>query len=167
MSKPYFAKYLPVEGEVKPADASIDNEGNIVENTIKEWLAMRNLINLRKVKLFLCSRDIQVGDKFFHPHDFTNAFIAREDTIDWHSAIGTFKAIGEISPEATWVKEGDEFDEEEVRRKFPGTPLPFFFSLERWKDILKETEYLGTKEAHEKSVYPYIYMKCPTCGHFH
>lgn len=53
----YILKYLPEDGQI--------NVGT----------------NHKKVKLFLCTIDTQ---------------------------------IGEISPEATWVKEGDEFDEHEI-----------------------------------------------------
>ncbi len=67
-------------------------------------------------KLFLCSRDIQVGDKVFE--------ILSDETIgeefEWTLGIDKynsqykedcFKVIGEISPNAAWVKEEDEFED--------------------------------------------------------
>src|SRR5688572_13257454 len=75
-----------------------------------------NWSNVRgKVKLFLCSKDIQIGDTvkslladksgYIDNHMNTTPEELKQSILD-----GDFKVIGEISPEATWVKEGDEFD---------------------------------------------------------
>lgn len=103
------------------------------DHTGKEWNLDYN--KYPTVKLFLCSRDIsweegddrhilvtsdknlwgEIEDGSIVPievsHGYDNDTIvplidgnqAEKDTI--------FKVIGEISPEATWVKEGDEFDD--------------------------------------------------------
>lgn len=106
-NKPYFAKYLPVKGEIK-------------------------------AKLFLCSRDIQVGDKYFHddfyPYPVGDIADTNTKVMNAHMMVSnegedyegdwSYKVVGEISPEATWVKEGDEFDEDEVSRCFYGKECP-------------------------------------------
>jgi len=87
--KKYFTKYLLKEG--------LDDKG--------------------PYNLFLCSRDIQAGDEVQSKlgtldgkveHKFQLEEALKEDV--W------FKVIGEISPEAIWVKEGDEFDEDEISK---------------------------------------------------
>lgn len=119
--KQYFAKYLPIEGEIEVGDYI-----NILEGRIHKL--SQNEVPFpfsKKHKLFLCSRDIQVGDKniqFIHSHGEIEVieevisqqqltFIKNLSTIPGNKA---FKVIGEISPDATWVKEGDEFDEKQV-----------------------------------------------------
>lgn len=94
-------------------------------------------------KMMLCTRDIKVGDtcKFLHPtnphpehlddnhkilnlhHSTYKPFEVRTDN-GYGPKEGYFKVIGEISPEAKWIKEGDEFEEDQIRidmidRKFP------------------------------------------------
>ena len=128
--KPYFTKYIPVMTKMQiGADVPVQH-------------------------LFLCSRDIQVGDKVKYQYHFEGQ--ARyadgivksipekhEDYVTYHLdiegvdtpslGIGTFKVIGEVSPNAIWVKEGMEFEEEDVD----------IFSI------------------------LYIKFKCPTCNTFH
>lgn len=126
----YFCRYLPVEGEIKKGDWAFYN--NILHQVQYD---NNNLIGWKKVKLFLCSRDIQVGDKVrckfsTSTEEFTGEV---ESIMEWGGAyvinpdesqgfLGkpcpllkeTYKVIGEISPDATWVKEGDEFEVEDI-----------------------------------------------------
>lgn len=131
--KTYFAKYLPVEGEINIGDKYFTKQGKLHSLGIKPNSEMLNPEeSLAKAKLFLCSRDIQIGDKvklqlipnktkwldgkvIEIPTDtvlikLKNDFIIITNPDSW-----CFKVIGEISPEATWVKEGDEFDESVVQ----------------------------------------------------
>ena len=79
----YFAKFLPVEGEIKDGDWTIDK--NILSSPDRQLVQIlkvdypetnyksgktetgtyssAGLDKLQKVKLFLCTNDIQVGDK--------------------------------------------------------------------------------------------------------
>lgn len=108
-------------------------------------------------KLILTSTDIHVGDKVqeWYGNKLYREYIVDEiyQDKDSEGTIHTmikggneavdskncFKVVGEISPEATWVREGDEFDEDEVTE-------PMF------KDV--------------GSFKKYCYIKGP-CGHFH
>jgi hypothetical protein len=116
----YFAKYLPVEGEIKEGDivdvAVYSNP--IVQGFSIERRPYKNgdrLADNKKYKLFICSRDVQVGDKVYYndsrvtPHIWSN----RNELSD--KDLNPYKVIGEKSPDAIWVKEGDEFDEEDLR----------------------------------------------------
>jgi len=121
--KTYFAKYLPVEGKVEMGDKFIDTG---VMDMIGTRANKKGEYNFQKVKLFLCSRDIQVGDTIYNK--FNDVGIVSEfntKTTFWlkgesiigiarHSTGNWYKIIGEISPYAIWVKEGDEFDEDQI-----------------------------------------------------
>lgn len=144
--KSYFTKYLPVEGKIQEGDMTIGVRGHIApaitpddyNNSYGPYWIGRKL-----VKLFLCSRDLQVGDKFFDER-----FLYEEFEVEsvYHlqrlNDGKRFKTIGEISPAAVWVKEGDEFDEDEIK-------LP---------------EDLGYPFLAQRK---YCRFKCPTCKTFH
>ena len=72
--KKYFTKYLPVEGEIQQDNFFLTPDGRISQcKDVLESLP-QTIVNyngeswkedeLKRVKLFLCSRDIQVGDKY-------------------------------------------------------------------------------------------------------
>lgn len=123
MSKPIFAKYLPVEGEIK--------EGSIVQDSLgyycigsEEGVRVYKEAGKSPHKLFLCSRDIKVGDKVWTTdynllmEGIVESFYSeKEDMVVLNTLSPSvrkttcFKKIGEVSPDAVWVKEGDEFDD--------------------------------------------------------
>lgn len=139
----YFAKYIPIEGEIKDGDVTINSAGC----TARILVTNKKTNNThKKVQLFLCSRDIIEGDKFwitgYNPlenggeFDITRSHICTQVTgpaitnlgnkTIWFKSSGvregeyyvdssrTYKVIGPISPDATWVREGDEFEEDEI-----------------------------------------------------
>ena len=134
MSKKYFAKYMPVEAQGDLGckwqwDNNIQNTGweDITPSDMDAIIAhgLKPSPEFRKVKLFLCSRDIKVGDKYSVDGDvFLEAYKVDIKTFEIiqkgfqkgivSSSEVPFKVIGEISPEATFVKEGDEFDEDDI-----------------------------------------------------
>lgn len=95
----------------------------------------RSVTGSRRVinKLFLCSRDIRKGDiasviyedklvtgkvdwidkesAMLRPEDGSHMLVESEDYED------LFKLIGEISPKAIWIKEGDELKKDEFNIK--------------------------------------------------
>lgn len=108
----FFAKYLPVEGEINIGDY-VQYEGftHYVSKAVLESYPTE----VEKVKLFLCSRDIQVGDEIYTDDPFWPQFTKLQyeqenKDMDEPRTTECFKVIGEISPNAIWVKEGDEFD---------------------------------------------------------
>ncbi len=179
MNKKYFAKYLPVEGEIK--------EGDLVTNNVAIWEHKNSDKHKygthKKVKLFLCSRDIQVGDKIqnihdplkyewatarakveghclrhdfiaewydpeFSDNDEDNHFAAYSSNKDW------FKVIGEISPDATWIRENDEFDKDHDVMPIIDKRITNFDSDMDWT------------EAEYEDYIKFYKIKGP-CGHFH
>lgn len=171
--KKYFAKYLPVEGEIKEGDywigdgISIPKQATRLEEKaseaaqkafgIKYRKDFLKLKNAKKVKLFLCSKDIQVGDKFFDERFLGEEFEVESECHLHKLTDGKrFKIIGEISPNATWVKEGDEFDEEDI----------FMTYVDDAGTVWKNTE-VGALTGYTGEFTPRCMLKCPTCKTFH
>ena len=167
--KEYFAKYLPVEGEIKEAKFILYNGeaynhipvfSNFKDKTFGILEGQTHGIHIpideaKIAKLFLCSRDIKAGDEVLvepnaiklysegyrfkllelREHTYKDVpdkiykipFIETTANPNKPELIGTsrdwllenlYTVIGEISPKAKWVKEGDEFDEEEISFRY-------------------------------------------------
>ncbi len=217
MENKYFAKYLPVEGEIKEEDYVEIDKFELVDGKLQKvgrWVlpmlffltpqfgteplsledTVKNLkegANCKKVKLFLCSKDIQVGDKdvYVEPQavenyqkglrfEVVNLELLEKDYLiadikylanpTKPSSVGhvrewpcdaIWKVIGEISSKATWIKEGDGFDEYQIWAK----NIPFFgdrhvmIQPHAWSQ--ERTEEQGWSEE-------IIKLKGP-CGYFH
>lgn len=158
--KHLFAKYLSVKGEIKEGDKVLYNgkvylapygKAYILEGLILDTQAQ--IDSLQKVKLFLCSRDIKIGDNGYNT--VTNSFHLLNEPLEHYHGLGDIwiKVIGEISPEATWVKEGDEFDEDEI---------------EEWTiDTNNKLHPPHGLSEIQKSNLKKIYKVKGPCGHFH
>jgi hypothetical protein len=164
----YFAKYLLVGGEIK--------SGDMVLKPAFRWYAMNgdpideppyleiagedeveDFPKFKLAKLFLCSRDIQVGDEIRNPQLQLDAewtvVPTTKDIKDLMEVClqealkhNCFKVIGEISPEATFVKEGEEFDEGDFKLA---------------TDIIRPK-----KGANGEYLPPWAWMRCKCCGEF-
>ena len=158
MAKVYFCKYLPTSGEIREGDFYFQTyQAGQIGRANKEDYLNATYKELQKVKPFLCSREIGVGDKLTGWSNRTT-HIAVEEDIELFKECGihshVFKVIGEISPHAMWVREGDEFTEEEVKI---------------WKTPRKIAGGLLTGKPRtitEGSV-SYIEIKCSQCQQFH
>lgn len=152
--KAYFAKYLPVKGEVKEGECFEMEKGSVgkvlsISNNKFSCIGLtgffkdkesgtNHVVNLRqKMQLFLCRKSIRVAE--------VELSLEKTDIL---------KVMGPISPNAIWVIEGMQFTEEEL--DIEGTTFykdEYGYHRERpW-----ETEY--TKEK-------FHLIKGP-CGHFH
>lgn len=189
MSK-YFTKYLPVDGDIKVGDkirsessskhavtvTTIDEDGDYVTDELDFHEYMdRSYFVVRKNKavkidnkLFLCSKNIQVGDNAFYNIGYKTEPKSIEDECDLdfiHRSDG-YKVIGEISPDAlSYVKEGQEYDESEVG-------ILYNFIGEDSENTLYSIDVFW-KEAKRwyrnyipDYIKPDIAIKGP-CGHFH
>lgn len=219
----YFSKFLPVDGEVKLGDHFIDTG---VMNLIgKRANKEGDYSGYQKVKLFLCSRNIQIGDKVKTTVVLNSNKAWSNDTYanfrgKFQKVVGSdyefivtgttningggfttedniiickynsFKVIGEISTDATWVKEGDKFSEDQVRllkavnvkyhtRAHAGTdvmnlgykPVDYYTPniiqdrLERWHS---EPEQYGISSSEcDDIVFVHTVEILGQCGHFH
>jgi len=165
--KPYFAKYLPVEGKGDENckwqwNNNIKNTGweDITPSDMDAIIAhgLNPSPEFRKLKLFLCSRDIQVGDKPWSKrgHQLKDEIISDIEGKTL-SEDGWYKVIGEISLEATWVKEGDEFISE-------GKDCEVFPYHEH--DNEGKIVYTNKLGIPIDNGFPIYLIKGP-CGHFH
>lgn len=166
--KEYFAKNLSQEGEIKEGDKIRyeSRKGINFDIATKDNIGIIKLIgsNIQKVKLFLCSRAIQVGDTVQTLKDEERGIVKMMDNegnvyvelegFDYAEHNNTYhhyylknivKVIGEVSRYATWVTEGDEFDHKEVALN--GI----------WQNWNEKTPLSG------KNI---VFVKGP-CGHFH
>lgn len=126
----YFAEYIPVAGAIREGDKFYDSKFSLLGVKTARWDTESK--TQQKMKLHLCSWDIQVGDRVYQKF---NKSISDEqyDILKWsfedriwlykdgkpnHTAhISTlFKVMGPISPLANWVKQGDEFSEDQILR---------------------------------------------------
>lgn len=189
MNKPYFTKYLPVQGEIREGDIALYEafgfgavdfrHGSLHYTSFPKpgtvTMPVGSLDDKRPYKLFLCSRDIQVGDKVYGREEkvIDAGLCLALDCPDVYEAITSdhFKVIGEISPDAlSYVKEGDEFDEEQVE---------LWIKAEQWQTGDEFAEEYGPDEEEWKTfkvgevapnygyiISKFVYIKGP-CGHFH
>lgn len=129
-------------------------------------------------RMMLCTRNIKAGDEIYLPeineyHKFREYSTNNGGSIICESLNGQhyeefayqshFRIIGEISPEAKWIKEGDEFEEDQIRidmidRKFPS---------ESHYDIedLELTNAIFIKNRPDR-FYISIAVECPCCKTF-
>jgi hypothetical protein len=167
----YFAKYLPVEGEVKkPSGSTVSNE---VGKCLRE--NDNGFDYYQKVALFLCSTNIQIGDMVFDiktnlQHGICADILITEGKYlynehdHYSTKSNSFKVIGEISVDATWVEEGNVFEENEV--KFKRDSYTIFSGDYAETFVISEDEYIKQKLDPYKTIRKYIEIKGP-CGHFH
>ena len=169
----YFAKWLPVEGDfnmlkvgekVFSYGADGDGPSKLLDYTGEE-------LGVCRAKLFLCSRDIQVGDenvKFIGTDGKCNDWYVTKPTEsdsrrirEWQEkGAEVFKVIGEISPDAySYVKEGDEFNEDNI----------WFIGIHRSFPDMNTTS--TTYEEHKIDLatgkYTTVCKIKGQCGHFH
>lgn len=158
--KPYFIKYLHVEGEINIGDYYKYNNSYPVKHLDKETVPKTK--NYKKVEPFLCSRDIKEGDKFktiynlevdliasdvvmgSGTHNYPNEMLVwnklEDNTKFWRLLKECFKIIGPISKDAVWVQEGFEYDADQIS-------YPWTSSIDNYE---------------KKS----IKIKCPCCDTF-
>lgn len=161
MSK-YFAKWLDVKKKVKNGEYGINvkcilpDHGNYVYKDVSieyDTIVIQGNKTLfdkkyaKKVQLFLCSRDIQIGDHY--QWQDSDSSIGHGIKITAVSP-DAYKIIGPISPEAEWVKEGDEFEENQVA------------TLHSDGELLNQVK--NTPKSLLKNCI--IKVKCPCCGEF-
>jgi len=168
-----IAKYLPVEDNLKQGDIceinSSERKGlfKVVDiiNTKKQILATIlplvkveraetskfRIQQLIKVKLFAVTQDIEVENRFVkYSLDFTKGL----DTESFNELKeqGYYKILGEISSDATWVKEGDEIEY-------------IYETTDGWIPTYSDPDNIGLAPSAEPT--GIIKVKCPTCNTYY
>jgi len=166
-----LAKYLPVEGKPELGDIYIDNNGTLGLDGLSEALLDKGY---KRAKFFAVTKDIEVGDEVYDTQlqlwgklnflSKANSQVVFKDydysdnsAYEYHNIKPErlFKVLGELSPNATWVENGDEIEIELVPRgvlKPDGEPL--------------KTDY-GTSQSMKTVTEVQVDVKCPTCNTFH
>jgi hypothetical protein len=194
-----FAKYLPIQGEIKDGSTyRMRGSGDIrkCEGDAVIERCHRKDIKYQLVELFVCNKDIKPGDKLrCYKPDFSEylevEFIEEKsgyvegklisvyackypnDSVGVALAEHFFKVIGTVSPEAIWVTEGMEFNDDEIQ----------IIYKKRYECICEKPDVYRTKEQSECKhmiddyrggdfcdrkidVIDIVKIKGP-CGHFH
>jgi hypothetical protein len=99
-------------------------------------------------KLFLCTEDIEIGDKVLDECR-EQIFIAEEGWEKKHDSDCCYKIIKPISKEATWVRNGMTFEENEIQ--------PFNTLI----NIPIDIKYMSDDQVDCIQIYN------EACGHFH
>jgi len=176
----YFAKYLILERELRIGDY-VNQEGSFIEIKDEENRIAAELFDKVPCKLFLCSNEIQVGDKviclrtartgdielrtegkYYYTCEINVQLNKEENFKSWgyinnqgqkqyiHYPEEMCKVIGEISPEAIWVKEGDTFDESQISIEYYEKP-----------------QFIDNNLRRNRLVNPIIKLQCSQCNTFH
>ncbi len=107
-----FAKWIPTEGDANSLKKDEFYFSYIDGIRYKKSRDTQPLTPEDTIAKFcLCTRDIQVGD--WVTFDNGQEMFADADILNALKKDG-FKVLGVISPAAKWVKEDDEFDDDEV-----------------------------------------------------
>jgi hypothetical protein len=176
--KPYFAKYIPVEGPIKAGDRYVIRkslglgaytDGYIGTAAIDFTPEAQRDQEASILRLYLCSRDIKVGDKDVHTQIMQSEGeeIIHEVKYDYQlemmkglaeaNNLVPYKVIGPISPQATWMKEGAELEEDEWEY--------VCINLKHgWTEIQVPKDHFDT--INRQMFTHGITIKGP-CGHFH
>lgn len=145
-NKPYFTKYFPTKGRINKEGTNVMFKigGKWTEPCDFDSFIGPAIQEVAGGVLFLCSKDIKVGDivdELLNTGEYEKFEIHTPNDVNLERQ---FKVIGEISPDAlSFVKEGDEFEHDELFANGVGL---------NWSPI--HTNYK-------------FQVKCPTCGHFH
>jgi hypothetical protein len=114
-------------------------------------------------KLMLTSSDIQVGDKVYANYSTEdNSIIINnktELTLALMSTPKPYKVIGEISEQAIWVKEGDDFNEEDIKSSYKDSSGATIH--EQWYSKMKKYDKSRAK------CFTVLYKIKGPCGHCH
>lgn len=135
MEQLYFAKWIPVEGEIKEGDNYV-RPGGLLNKRLEAGFPYP--FDWKKVQLFLCSSDVAVEEECFVEDEYVGQHkptvikdIIKEEGLEDvlilsnHRNIkcnAVYKVIGKVSDEAVWVKPGMRFTEEQLRWKYEGFP---------------------------------------------
>jgi len=160
----YFAKILSIEGKVKVGDYYFDSFGlsqrtSINKNNEDKYDYIYK--DCKKAQLFLCTKNIKPGDKYFY--DGENGLIdciAKEGQ-DFFPY--SYKIIGKISDKACWLSQtlsrNDnteiEIKEEDIAWISDDGDEELYFIDKDW-----DWEEFDSTNAM-------FAIKCPTCKQFH
>ncbi len=186
-NKKYFIKILPVDGDIKDGDIITGkNEVSVIvgrksKHGLQPWALeeIPNIIDFKKSKLFLCSKDIQVDDEVWDSLKNRKLFVKEvkgflfgigatvydKDNLT-HCYNTFYKIIGEVSPKAIWVKEGDEFDEEDMMFEI-FIKNQIYKNYKKTEDAIIDYKNLSNSIKKHTDLKMVCKLKCPTCKSYH
>lgn len=183
----FFAKFLPMEGPILIDNFVLQDNGviffygDVAKNGVTHYsepeIALNNLNNKKIAMLCLCcycdKYDVKPGDVVRYL-DGKNDVIIHEIDPAGYATIklpklndklmteiplpNLYKVIGEISPEAIWVQNGERIYEYEE----------WWYNTELKNSIMKKLNENWDKEiANHNHMKTILKIKNPSCQHFH
>lgn len=162
----YIAKYIIVGEEITVGDW-------IGYPNLKQWVPVQYLGGdltgfEKKVELCLCSMNIKTGDKVIDPITGEQFHVKNWEL---HASENYLKVMGKISDDAIWVKEGNVFNADQVR-KAVDIELYYADASEQWQYYTNylsvENSYACKKEkGYEETILDERIEIKGSCGHFH
>jgi len=147
-----------------------DDGKSIIESAYLKIGYNITLSDIVKVKLFLCTYDIKVGDRFYDEKGFDYIYQEEDFSEEYFEQNNAFKVLGEVSNEALWIKEGDEFNESFIEEWYWHLNKNCFTISVKFAEEISnkppnycENIWENNKEWSKRGVFK---IKGP-CGHFH
>lgn len=162
-----IAKLLPVEEidlGIKPPQHPNMKTGNIKFGGMVFYDEKGKGKRVKPRKMFAVTQDIKVGDEVQTVEGIKVIVDETKTAKTFYSTDGTkhnlevfYKILGEISPQATFVKDGDEIE----GRLYPQFKGDKTFV---WSGSARNMEAIVNMEEVEKMIFV---VKCPTCNSQH
>jgi hypothetical protein len=149
-------KFLEVEGDIKNGDSYIQKGdiGRKIWHNFRYSGMVLDMNDYQLVKPFLCLENYDTNDCSFHYLD--GKFIKEPYPYDEDGGEPTGRVggvLGIISPDATWIKDGDKYNEYNAFPRHTHGPEP-------------EEAIIYLDDNDEPTDIPMYNLKGP-CGHFH
>jgi hypothetical protein len=165
-----YAKQIQRFGFYDGSDENYKEKNKDVEMIFWKGGGHTPKMNCKKAILYILTHEIDVGDEYLVEDISGNisswTCIRKEQDKIYYGDITYdtqgFKIIGEVSPNATWVRAGDRFNEDQ---------LNFLYKHRSFRDEdFSSTEPYKTSDwkKGEKEKYTCIVeIECPTCKRYH
>jgi hypothetical protein len=175
--KRFFSKLMTIEGKIQEGDFAMKEDGQIVY--VNEAASKHLADSWKRVRMVICDTQISVGNNiWYYSRDNSilfndilakiegdNIFLEDDRMIGYPVEYDSFhmcylkktafKIVGSVSDESKWVKEGIEFDEEDLNwMVYHNDEDTFFYPISNYE---KNTNDWRTT----------IAIKCPNCNIFH
>lgn len=114
-TKPYFAKFMPTSGEIEEGDFGFAPDGKVTY--FNKARAKHFGPECTKAKLVICTRNVKEDDEVSDSRGNKKTIRTQKELNKFLVLINSgelVKVIGEPSPEAKWITEGQEFDKDDL-----------------------------------------------------
>lgn len=137
---------LPVEGKVMQGKPAIAPNGNVFHKLEEPFFRNAEKDELKPAKLFLCTKDIKIGDKVkerLTTGEWMDWSVDNENDLDLEHQV---KVVGEISPRAIWLRDGNLIPKDHIRlfhKAKIGEPERVLWKMQDLDERLRKEFYIA------------------------